>query len=260
MSATGPERSAISKRAMRHLKPGLLAVLTTALAMASAHAVEVDGQKPLSCDRVLQANAPIDANGRRVSGEITVEARFVRGRVDSVDFLAGRADLLLAAQSRLRELRCEKLDETRTLRMTLVFSGTTPSALPELAPGSEGVAARNAFLHEHFPTRVDALLALPALDFAAYREVAILDDVQVELDSEAQLYAGVFKVKLLFLLNLDGTASDFLVISDAPSAFHKLCIAATKRSRFAPASYAGLPIVSLVEREFVFNMDDGLDI
>lgn len=232
----------------------------TTLAMASAHAAEADGQKPLSCDRVLQANAPVDANGRRVSGEITVEARFVRGSVDSVDFVAGRADLLLAAQSRLRELRCEKLDEARTLRMTLVFSGSDPSALPELAPGSDGVAARNAFLREHFPTRVDALLALPAIDLAAYRNVAILDDVQVELDSEAQRYAGVFKVKLMFLLNLDGTASDFLIISDAPSAFHKLCIAATKRSRFAPASYAGLPMISLVEREFVFNMDDGLDI
>jgi hypothetical protein len=228
--------------------------------MTSAHADKPDLQKPLSCDRVLQAHAPVDADGRRVAGEITVEARFVRGRVDSVDFLDGRADLLLAAQSRLRELRCEKLDEPRTLRMTLVFSDKELNALPGFGPGSESMAAHNAFLREHFPTRVDALFTLPAIDLAAYRSVAILDDVQVELDSEAQLYAGVFKVKLMFLINLDGTASDFLVISDAPSVFHQLCIAATKRSRFAPASYAGLPLVSIVEREFVFNMDDGLDI
>jgi hypothetical protein len=240
--------------------PFWLAAWATTVAMTSAHAGGPEVQKPLHCDRVLRPHAPVDASGQRVSGEITVDARFVRGRVDTVDFRDGRADLLLAAQTKLREMRCEKLAEPRTLRMTLVFSGVDPSAPPAFAPGSAGVAAHNAVLREYFPTRVDALLTLPAIDLEAYRTVTILDDAQVELDTETLLYAGTFKVKLIFLLNLDGTASDFLVFSNAPSAFHKLCIAAMKRSRFSPATHAGLPLVSIVERDFVFNMDDDLDI
>ena len=80
------------------------------------------------------------------------------------------------------DLRCEKLDEPRTLRMTLVFSGKELNALPGFGPGSESMAAHNAFLREHFPTRVDALFTRPAIDLGAYRNVAILDDVQVELE------------------------------------------------------------------------------
>ena len=171
-------RSDLRMSARQRLAASALALF----AMTSAHADKPDFQKPLSCDRLLQVHAPVDADGRRVAGEITVEARVVRGRVDSVDFLDGRADLLLAAQSRLRELRCEKLDEPRTLRMTLVFSGKELNALPGFGPGSESMAAHNAFLREHFPTRVDALCTRPAIDLGAYRNVAILDDVQVELE------------------------------------------------------------------------------
>ncbi|WP_431104234.1 hypothetical protein [Roseateles noduli] len=240
--------------------PFWLAAWATTIAMTSAHAGGPDVQKPLHCDRVLRPHAPIDASGQRVSGEITVDARFVRGRVDTVDFRDGRADLLLAAQTKLREMRCEKLAEPRTLRMTLAFSGGEQDLSPPLKVGRNAVQSHNTFIREHFPTRVDALFTLPAMDFQAYGDIGILDDAPVELDSEAALYAGTFKVKLMFLLNTDGTASDFLVISDAPSAFHKLCIAAMKRSRFVPATYAGLPIPAIVEREFVFNMVDDLDI
>ncbi|HEY1396283.1 energy transducer TonB [Roseateles sp.] len=233
----------------------------TTLAMASAQAGEPEAEKPLHCERVLRPHAPVDANGQRVSGDITIDARFVRGRLDNVEFRDGRADLLLAAQAKLRELRCQKLAEPRTLRMTLTFSGGAEQDLsPPFKHGGNAVLAHNAFIREHFPTRVDALLTLPAMDFEAYGNVGILKDSPVELDSEAELYAGTFKVKLMFLLDTDGTASDFLVISDAPSVFHRLSIAAMKRARFSPATYAGLPVPAIVEREFEFNMDDGLDI
>jgi hypothetical protein len=237
-----------------------LAACAAALAMTSAHAGGPDVQKPLHCDRGLRPHAPVDVSGQRVSGEVTVDARFVRGRVDAVDFRDGRVDLLLAAQSRLRELRCEKLAEPRTLRMTLAFSGAEQDLSPPFKHGGNAVQAHNAFIREHFPTRVDALLTLPAMDFQAYGDIGILEDSPVELDSEAVLYAGTFKVKLMFLLNTDGTASDFLVISDAPSVFYKLSIAAMKRSRFSPATYAGLPLPAIVERDFVFNIEDDLDI
>lgn len=240
--------------------PSWLVAWAMTLAMSSAHAGGPDVQQPLHCDRILRPHAPVDASGQRVSGDITVEARFVRGRVETVDFRDGRADLLLAAQAKLQELRCQKLAEPRTLRMTLTFSGAEQDLSPPFKDGGNLVQAHNAFIREHFPTRVDALIPLPAMDLDAYGNIAILDDAPVELDAEVMLYAGSFRVKLLFLLNTDGTASDFLVISKAPSAFHKLCIAAMKRSRFSPATYAGLPLAVIVEREFEFNLEDGLDI
>lgn len=250
------------------------ALLLTAAA-ARAGASPQDTVPPLRCDRVFQPVIATDASGTRLYGTVTVNARVVGGRVDQVDLVSGSAELLPAARESLQQYTCPKSDIPQVQTAVFLFAAPSPMGFqrapagkvnplqsmttvvtaPMLAPSQRSsIGTHNTLIRTMFPMRSDALLNGEALSGQPYRPFEMVREVKPKMTAAMFDHEGTWKVKVTYIVNVDGSASDFLVEPDAPAPFRDASIAALRRSVYTPAAYGDQAVASVVERVFSYNI------
>lgn len=261
------------------LSGSVLAGLLTAIAAGPSHADTAPARvmPPLKCDRVYRPVIATDAAGNRIYGSITVNARIVGGQAEQVDFVAGRPELLQAVKEALLQYSCTNFPMPRV--ETAVFEFAAPGAMrdrpasaakgnpltamttvmappiPSTVPQGQ-IADHNAMIRALYPLRTDALLDAEALAGQPYKPFRIVRDVQPSIIAVHMNHVGRWKVKLTYIVNADGSASDFIVDSEAPPAFHGTSISAMRRSTYAPATYGDRAVPTIIERTFDYTIED----
>ncbi|RZI62670.1 MAG: hypothetical protein EOP37_01570 [Rubrivivax sp.] len=232
--------------------------LLAGFAAPLSHAAALSTDVGLKCERAARPLTVLDADGKVVAGDVTVNARFAQGQVEQVEFVSGRAELLPAAQETLRQYRCDKAAPPRGLTMTLsVVDPKVPMTFshPKGDPRNV-IEAHNRSIRSNFPTRIDALFNLAETDPARLKNVAIVREGQLEISPEEGAHLrGRFHVLAVFLVDTDGKTSDIVFHSDAPQAVFDIVGRALRRSSFRPATYDGVPYPSVAEREYRFEIE-----
>jgi len=226
-------------------------------ASTAADAGVLSSQKPINCSSTPFPVTPVNADGYGVFGEITVNAVFADGKVQSVELVSGEPALLKTTEAALLRYNCEKTEAPRTLTMTFEFENSyakRPPRFPVFDSRNTAIGS-NSLVRGYFPTRVDAVLNVSEMESGRFTPLRLLEDAKPVSPSRNPRNRGDWTVTLVFLVETDGKPSNITILSNAPPAVRDAARTALERSRFAPATYGDTPVPTASTKKYQFLID-----
>ncbi|MDH0867724.1 hypothetical protein [Mitsuaria sp. GD03876] len=183
-----------------------LAGLALGLAMAAPQAAVFSTQEPVRCSSTPRPTTPVDADGYGVFGNVTVNARFVEGRVDQVDLVEGRPELLTAVREAMQRYTCETTETPRTLTMTFEFPNAYAKPAPKypMFDPRNRLVEHNSMIRALYPTRVDSIFNVDQVDTRLLKLGRAVQMAKPELTPAALKHKGSWNVRMQMTVDTDG--------------------------------------------------------